>query len=157
MASRSPTLGREARDSEPGTPEAGADSQPGPGVFCKLCLSEQPSAATSQLQSCNCNFCTAVSKDVPTSFEIFTADNAQIQAFVWTVKDTLAAMDLKPVNLGYWSRTWVLQAIFRLLEEEKVYIPCFAFVLIIVCGWWKLKRDPTTPFFGVVILAKVQH
>ncbi|XP_022609129.1 E3 ubiquitin-protein ligase RNF144B [Seriola dumerili] len=59
MASRSPSLSQEARDSAPGTPEAGTDSQPGPEVFCKLCLSEQPSAATRELQSCNCNFCTA--------------------------------------------------------------------------------------------------
>ncbi|KAG7475282.1 E3 ubiquitin-protein ligase RNF144B [Solea senegalensis] len=59
MASGSPTLSPEARDSEPGTPEAGIDSQPGPEVFCKLCLSEQPSAASNQLQSCDCSFCTA--------------------------------------------------------------------------------------------------
>lgn len=28
-------------------------------MFCKLCLSQQPSAATTELQSCNCVFCTA--------------------------------------------------------------------------------------------------
>ncbi|KAF3840197.1 hypothetical protein F7725_018914 [Dissostichus mawsoni] len=56
MASRSPTLIRDAGDSL-GTPEAGANPRPGP--FCKLCLSEQPSAATRELQSCNCVFCTA--------------------------------------------------------------------------------------------------
>ncbi|KAK5892832.1 hypothetical protein CesoFtcFv8_013182 [Champsocephalus esox] len=56
MASRSPTLIRDTGDSL-GTPEAGANPRLGP--FCKLCLSEQPSAATRELQSCNCVFCTA--------------------------------------------------------------------------------------------------
>lgn len=59
MASRSPNLSREAGDLAPGTPEAGDNPQPGPEIFCKLCLSEQPSAATRELQSCNCVFCTA--------------------------------------------------------------------------------------------------
>lgn len=59
MASRSPTLTQDARDSAPGTPEAGADFQLSPEVFCKLCLSEHPSAATRELRSCNCKFCTA--------------------------------------------------------------------------------------------------
>ncbi|XP_074510693.1 E3 ubiquitin-protein ligase RNF144B [Sebastes fasciatus] len=59
MASRSPTLSRDTGDSAPGTPEAGADPQPGPEAFCKLCLSEQPSAATRELKSCSCVFCTA--------------------------------------------------------------------------------------------------
>lgn len=36
-------------------------TSPGPvsEVFCKLCLMEQPSAATRELQSCHCIFCTA--------------------------------------------------------------------------------------------------
>ncbi|KAK2844146.1 hypothetical protein Q5P01_010805 [Channa striata] len=59
MANRSPTLSLEARDSAPGTPKARIDPQLGPKVFCKLCLSEQPSTATRELQSCHCNFCTA--------------------------------------------------------------------------------------------------
>lgn len=78
MASRSPSLTQDARDSAPGTPEAGggggggAASQLSPEVFCKLCLSEQPSAATRELQSCNCRFCTAVSRDLISAFQIFT-------------------------------------------------------------------------------------
>uniref|UniRef100_A0A3Q1FFW2 E3 ubiquitin-protein ligase RNF144B n=1 Tax=Acanthochromis polyacanthus TaxID=80966 RepID=A0A3Q1FFW2_9TELE len=59
MASRSPTLSREAVDSAPETPEAAAGPQPEPEIFCKLCLSEQPSAATKELQSCKCVFCTS--------------------------------------------------------------------------------------------------
>ncbi|XP_054477731.1 E3 ubiquitin-protein ligase RNF144B [Anoplopoma fimbria] len=60
MASRSPTLSREGRGSTPGIPEAGSkNSQPGPEAFCKLCLSEHPSAATRELQGCDCVFCTA--------------------------------------------------------------------------------------------------
>lgn len=43
--------------------EAGASPHEGSQVFCKLCLSQQPSAATTRLQSCNCIFCTAVSGD----------------------------------------------------------------------------------------------
>lgn len=60
MASRRPTPSREAGDSAPGNPEAGINPDPGPEVFCKLCLSEQPPAATRELQSCNCVFCSAV-------------------------------------------------------------------------------------------------
>lgn len=45
----------EARESAPETPEAAANLQ----VFCKLCLSEQPSTATTELQSCKCIYCTA--------------------------------------------------------------------------------------------------
>lgn len=60
MATRSPTLSRGGyRDSPPGTPEVGANLQPASEVFCKLCLSEHPSAATRELQSCNCIFCTS--------------------------------------------------------------------------------------------------
>lgn len=59
MASRSTTPSQEVRDSSPETPEAAADPQTGPEVFCKLCLSEQPPAATKELQSCKCIFCTA--------------------------------------------------------------------------------------------------
>lgn len=55
MASESPTVSREARESAPETPEAAANLQ----VFCKLCLSEQPSTATTELQSCKCIYCTA--------------------------------------------------------------------------------------------------
>ncbi|CAI5662811.1 unnamed protein product [Oreochromis niloticus] len=55
MASRSPTVSREAQESAPETPEAAANLQ----VFCKLCLSEQPSTATTELQSCKCIYCTA--------------------------------------------------------------------------------------------------
>ncbi|XP_031178521.1 E3 ubiquitin-protein ligase RNF144B isoform X1 [Sander lucioperca] len=62
MASRSPSLSHEARDSPPGTPEAGANPQPEPKAFCKLCLSEKPFATTGELQSCNCVFCTACLK-----------------------------------------------------------------------------------------------
>ncbi|KAM7382452.1 hypothetical protein PAMP_002179 [Pampus punctatissimus] len=54
MTSRSPTPSWEAGDSAPGTPEPGYNE-----IFCKLCLSEQPSAATSKLQRCDCVFCTA--------------------------------------------------------------------------------------------------
>lgn len=59
MASGSPTVSREARESAPETPEAAANLQ----VFCKLCLSEQPSTATTGLQSCKCIYCTAVGTD----------------------------------------------------------------------------------------------
>lgn len=55
MANRSPTVSREALESGLETPEAGASLQ----VFCKLCLSEQPSTATTELQSCKCIYCTA--------------------------------------------------------------------------------------------------
>ncbi|XP_071374783.1 E3 ubiquitin-protein ligase RNF144B [Centroberyx affinis] len=58
MATRSPTLSLEARNSAPGTPAASANPQQGPEVYCKLCLSEQPSTATSELHTCNCVFCT---------------------------------------------------------------------------------------------------
>lgn len=59
MASGSPTVSREARESAPETPEAAANLQ----VFCKLCLSKQPSTATTGLQSCKCIYCTAVGTD----------------------------------------------------------------------------------------------
>ncbi|XP_030015096.1 E3 ubiquitin-protein ligase RNF144B [Sphaeramia orbicularis] len=59
MAGRSPTLSRGGGDSTPRTPEAGPNPPPAPGVFCKLCLSDQPSAAVRELQSCNCIFCTS--------------------------------------------------------------------------------------------------
>uniref|UniRef100_G3NL21 E3 ubiquitin-protein ligase RNF144B n=1 Tax=Gasterosteus aculeatus TaxID=69293 RepID=G3NL21_GASAC len=59
MASGSPTLSREDAASDPGTLEAGAQRpEPGPGAYCKLCLSEQPPAATRELQGCDCVFCT---------------------------------------------------------------------------------------------------
>lgn len=46
----------------PGTPTAAAaTTRPGSKVFCKLCLSEQPPEASSELQGCGCRFCTAVS------------------------------------------------------------------------------------------------
>ncbi|XP_068425362.1 E3 ubiquitin-protein ligase RNF144B [Clinocottus analis] len=48
------------RGSTLGTPEASAKTpQPGPKAYCKLCLSEQLSAATRELQGCDCVFCTA--------------------------------------------------------------------------------------------------
>ncbi|XP_028281191.1 E3 ubiquitin-protein ligase RNF144B [Parambassis ranga] len=59
MASRSSTPSGEAWDSASETPEAAADPQLEPDVFCKLCLSEQPSAATRELESCKCIYCTA--------------------------------------------------------------------------------------------------
>ncbi|KAM6910467.1 E3 ubiquitin-protein ligase RNF144B [Xenentodon cancila] len=59
MASRSPTPTREAQDSAQVTPEDGADHQLGSEVFCKLCLSRQPPAASKELQSCKCMFCTS--------------------------------------------------------------------------------------------------
>ncbi|XP_040020059.2 E3 ubiquitin-protein ligase RNF144B [Gasterosteus aculeatus] len=59
MASGSPTLSREDAASDPGTLEAaGQRPEPGPGAYCKLCLSEQPPAATRELQGCDCVFCT---------------------------------------------------------------------------------------------------
>lgn len=63
MASRSFTSGHEVGEIAASAPEAGATPHEGPEVFCKLCLSQQPSAATTELQSCNCVFCTAVSRD----------------------------------------------------------------------------------------------
>ncbi|XP_076006426.1 E3 ubiquitin-protein ligase RNF144B [Genypterus blacodes] len=56
MASQSPTVKREEdrEDSASGTPVAGVD----PESYCKLCLNEQPSAASRKLQSCDCSFCT---------------------------------------------------------------------------------------------------
>ncbi|KAM4580578.1 E3 ubiquitin-protein ligase RNF144B [Odontesthes bonariensis] len=59
MTSRSPTLSREVRDSAPVTPRAGADLHRGPEVFCRLCLSQQPTAASKELQACKCMYCTA--------------------------------------------------------------------------------------------------
>ncbi|XP_034384523.1 E3 ubiquitin-protein ligase RNF144B [Cyclopterus lumpus] len=63
MSSRSPTLIRKKQDSTPGTPETPEASaepiHPGPDAYCKLCLSEQQSAATRELQGCDCVFCTA--------------------------------------------------------------------------------------------------
>uniref|UniRef100_A0A3Q2PAZ8 E3 ubiquitin-protein ligase RNF144B n=1 Tax=Fundulus heteroclitus TaxID=8078 RepID=A0A3Q2PAZ8_FUNHE len=59
MASRSPTINLESRDSSPVVLDAPADPQSGQDVFCKLCLSLQPPAATRELQSCKCMFCTA--------------------------------------------------------------------------------------------------
>ncbi|XP_056142049.1 E3 ubiquitin-protein ligase RNF144B [Lampris incognitus] len=56
---RSPTLSQTARGSAQGTPVAGANPQPDPKVFCKLCLSEHPSAAIRTLHACNCVFCTS--------------------------------------------------------------------------------------------------
>ena len=57
-------------DSSPGsTPPrpspAGTPPQPSPGVHCKLCLSEQPPAATHRLDACSCVFCTAVRTNAP--------------------------------------------------------------------------------------------
>lgn len=59
MASTSSTPSQGTGDSAPGTPEAGGHPKTPPDVFCKLCLSEQPSASATELQSCNCIFCTA--------------------------------------------------------------------------------------------------
>ncbi|XP_017268585.1 E3 ubiquitin-protein ligase RNF144B isoform X1 [Kryptolebias marmoratus] len=53
MAGRSPTVNQEAGHS------SAADSELEPEVFCKLCLSQQPTAASRELQSCRCMFCTA--------------------------------------------------------------------------------------------------
>ncbi|XP_034029705.1 E3 ubiquitin-protein ligase RNF144B isoform X2 [Thalassophryne amazonica] len=58
MASRSPDLSPRAEDSLSGTPVAGANPTMDPEQYCKLCLSEQPSAATKKLQCCSCIFCT---------------------------------------------------------------------------------------------------
>ncbi|KAM9852726.1 E3 ubiquitin-protein ligase RNF144B isoform 1-T2 [Aulostomus maculatus] len=55
MASTPPTLSQGTGYS---APEAGTNPQLGPEVFCKLCLSEEPSAATQELQNCHCIFCT---------------------------------------------------------------------------------------------------
>lgn len=55
MAARNPT-------SSPGrssSPALRSSPGPAPEVFCRLCLTEQPSAATRELQSCHCVFCTA--------------------------------------------------------------------------------------------------
>lgn len=51
MATRSPTLSQGNGDC--------TSPEPVSEVFCKLCLSQQPSAATRELQSCNCIFCVA--------------------------------------------------------------------------------------------------
>ncbi|XP_041842868.1 E3 ubiquitin-protein ligase RNF144B isoform X2 [Melanotaenia boesemani] len=59
MASKSPRLSREVQDLAPETPELGANPQIGLEIFCKLCLSQQPTAATRELQSCRCMYCTA--------------------------------------------------------------------------------------------------
>ncbi|XP_028326487.1 E3 ubiquitin-protein ligase RNF144B [Gouania willdenowi] len=53
MADGSPNHGQEAPDSESVTAASGTN------VFCKLCLSEQPSEAYTELHSCKCIFCTA--------------------------------------------------------------------------------------------------
>ncbi|KAM3873494.1 E3 ubiquitin-protein ligase RNF144B [Diretmus argenteus] len=61
MATRSPRESQgSSGDSAPGTPVATAAANPplGPEVYCKLCLSEHPTAATRKLQRCNCVFCT---------------------------------------------------------------------------------------------------
>ncbi|CAN9514143.1 unnamed protein product [Ophioblennius macclurei] len=55
MADRSPAL---SQGTTAGSGEADADPQPDVELFCKLCLSEQPSAATTELQRCKCIFCT---------------------------------------------------------------------------------------------------
>lgn len=68
MASTTPMLSWEAGDSTLGISEAGANSQPGPAIYCKLCLSELPSTATRELKTCNCVFCTAVSRGDYVSF-----------------------------------------------------------------------------------------
>ncbi|XP_037533067.1 E3 ubiquitin-protein ligase RNF144B [Nematolebias whitei] len=53
MTSRSPIDTQKARDL------SAVGSKLGPELFCKLCLSQQPAAATRELQSCQCTFCTA--------------------------------------------------------------------------------------------------
>ncbi|KAM8870756.1 E3 ubiquitin-protein ligase RNF144B isoform 1-T3 [Spinachia spinachia] len=59
MASRRPTLSREDVGLEPGSLEASAQHpEPGSRAYCRLCLSELPSAATMELQGCDCVFCT---------------------------------------------------------------------------------------------------
>lgn len=54
MADKSPTQSQEDGDSAAEICEVGSE------VFCKLCLCEQPTTATRELQSCNCVFCVAV-------------------------------------------------------------------------------------------------
>lgn len=54
MADKSPTHSQEDGDSAAEISEVGSE------VFCKLCLCEQPTTATWELQSCNCVFCVAV-------------------------------------------------------------------------------------------------
>lgn len=61
MASRSFTSSHDIEETPSSASEAGGSPNEGPEVFCKLCLSEQPFAASTELQSCNCVFCTAVS------------------------------------------------------------------------------------------------
>ncbi|KAM3614282.1 uncharacterized protein V6R79_012130 [Siganus canaliculatus] len=58
MASGSSTESLKAKGSAPGSPEVGTNSHLVPKVYCKLCLSEQPPAASRELQSCHCIFCT---------------------------------------------------------------------------------------------------
>lgn len=71
MASRSFTSGHEVGETAASAPDAAATPREGPEVFCKLCLSQQPSAATTELQSCNCVFCTVVSGD---EYNVFFQD-----------------------------------------------------------------------------------
>lgn len=57
MAARNPT--QSSSPERRASPDRRASYEPVPEVFCKLCLMEQPSAATRELQSCQCIFCTA--------------------------------------------------------------------------------------------------
>lgn len=56
MADKTATQSQEDGDSAAEISEVGWVRS----VFCKLCLCEQPTTATRELQSCNCVFCVAV-------------------------------------------------------------------------------------------------
>lgn len=125
MASGSPTVSREARESAPETPEAAANLQ----VFCKLCLSEQPSTATTGLQSCKCIYCTAVGTD--DAFRFFRSCFSSCPG----------------LHLSQWLRVHVSSYI-------NIFIS-FLMRLIISCRCWKFQdSDPKPAFYNLGNLGK---
>lgn len=63
---------------------ASSSTQPDVVVYCKLCLSEHPSAATSTLHTCDCVFCTPVGRQhKPAITSLLISDTEQGNACIY--------------------------------------------------------------------------
>lgn len=61
-----------------------SSTQPDLVVYCKLCLSEHPSAATSTLHTCDCVFCTPVGRQhKPVVTSLLISDTGQGNACIF--------------------------------------------------------------------------